>query len=214
MADPILSHPLFAGLSPEETHGLLQESARRRTYKKGARILSAGDTVKAFGLVLSGSVRIESVDVWGGRSILDGVEKGGIFAETYAWLGEPLLVDVTAAEEAEILFIDAARLSDRGQAACTALLRNLLVLSARKNLVLSRRILYTAAKTIRGRLLSYLSAQASAHRSAAFSIPFDRQQLADYLQVDRSALSAELGRMRDEGLLTFRKNRFELHVGR
>lgn len=89
-------------------------------------------------------------------------------------------------------------------------LQNLLKLTAQKNLGLSRRIFHTSPKTIRGRLLSYLSSQAAVHGSYAFAIPFDRQQLADYLCADRSALSAELGRMRDEGLLSFRKNRFEL----
>ena len=92
------------------------------------------------------------------------------------------------------------------------LLRNLLTITARKNLALSRRIFYTSSKTIRGRLLSYLSDQAVLQNSPSFSIPFDRQQLADYLGVDRSALSNELGKMRRDGLLSARKSHFRLNV--
>ena len=97
-----------------------------------------------------------------------------------------------------------------GMGFAAALIRNLLAVTSQKNLALSRRIFHTSPKTIRGRLLSYLSAQALRENSRSFAIPFDRQQLADYLGVDRSALSAELGRMRAEGLIRFRKNEFEL----
>ena len=126
------------------------------------------------------------------------------------------MVHVTAAEPAEVLFLRADRLLavERGAGpAQGTLVRNLLALSAQKNLTLSRKIFHTAPKTIRGRLLSYLSDQAVRAGSRSFSIPFDRQQLADYLGVERSALSHELGKMRREGLLRFRKNVFHLERG-
>ena len=191
---------LFRGCSPRETADMLQcLRAERRVYEKDRVICHAGDTVEALGLVLSGGVNIESVDVWGSRSILGHVGPGQVFAETYACLpGEPLMVDAVAAQRTEVLFLN------------TALIRNLLAVTSQKNLALSRRIFHTSPKTIRGRLLSYLSAQALRENSRSFAIPFDRQQLADYLGVDRSALSAELGRMRAEGLIRFRKNEFEL----
>ena len=188
---------LFRGCSPRETADMLQcLRAERRVYEKDRVICHAGDTVEALGLVLSGGVNIESVDVWGSRSILGHVGPGQVFAETYACLpGEPLMVDAVAAQRTEVLFLNTARL---------------LAVTSQKNLALSRRIFHTSPKTIRGRLLSYLSAQALRENSRSFAIPFDRQQLADYLGVDRSALSAELGRMRAEGLIRFRKNEFEL----
>ena len=195
---------LFRGCSPRETADMLQcLRAERRVYEKDRVICHAGDTVEALGLVLSGGVNIESVDVWGSRSILGHVGPGQVFAETYACLpGEPLMV-----------FLNTARLLRTCPSACAhhaALIRNLLAVTSQKNLALSRRIFHTSPKTIRGRLLSYLSAQALRENSRSFAIPFDRQQLADYLGVDRSALSAELGRMRAEGLIRFRKNEFEL----
>ena len=206
---------LFRGCSPRETADMLQcLRAERRVYEKDRVICLAGDTVEALGLVLSGGVNIESVDVWGSRSILGHVGPGQVFAETYACLpGEPLMVDAVAAQRTEVLFLNTARLLRTCPSACAhhaALIRNLLAVTSQKNLALSRRIFHTSPKTIRGRLLSYLSAQALRENSRSFAIPFDRQQLADYLGVDRSALSAELGRMRAEGLIRFRKNEFEL----
>lgn len=207
--------PLLNGIPAEELERLLDcLQAVRRSYKKGAVICRMGDAVQSIGLLLHGSVTIESDDVWGGKSILDHIGAGQVFAETYACLpDEPLMVSVAAAEPCEILFLRADRILSPCPAACRCharLIRNLLTVSAQKNLALSRRIFHTSAKTIRGRLLAYLSFQAIRENSACFSIPFNRQQLADYLSVDRSALSKEMGKMRDEGLISFSKNCFEL----
>ena len=188
--------------------------AFEKQYEKGGAIFRAGETTQNIGLVLSGSVNIESGDVWGNRSILGRAETGQIFAETYACIpGEPLLVSAAAAERCEILFLNASRLLTTCSNACpchSRLIRNLLQLTAQKNLALSRRILHTSSKTIRGRLLSYLSEQAQLNGSFRFSIPFNRQQLADYLNVDRSAMSAELSKMRAEGLISCDKSSFVL----
>ena len=207
--------PLFQGAGVEELPAMLDcLEARRRSFPKGAVILAAGKPAPALGLVLSGRVQIENDDVWGNKSVLDSVGPGAVFAETYACrAGEPMMVSAVAAEEAEILFLHVDRLFQPCSAACGyqgRLLRNLLSISAQKNLNLSRRIFHTSSKTIRGRLLSYLSYQAARAGSREFTIPFDRQQLADYLSVDRSALSGELGKMRREGLLEMEKNRFSL----
>ena len=173
-----------------------------------------GDRVSELGLVLSGSVLIENDDLWGNRSILDRIGPGQIFAETYACVpGEKLLVTVTAAEKTEVLFLNVGKILRVCTNACSfhaRLIRNLLTLSARKNLNLSRRIFHTSAKSIRGRLLSYLSWQAVKQGSREFDIPFNRQQLADYLGVDRSAMSAELGKMKREGLIQVDRSHFRM----
>ena len=207
--------PLFRGIKAEEIEQLLHcLHAVQRGYKKGEAIYKMAGTAPAIGLVLSGSVTIANDDVWGNRSVLDSVGPGQVFAETYACLpDEPLMVSVVAAEHTEVLFLRAAQLLSPCATACgrhVQLIRNLLSVSAQKNLTLSRRIFHTSAKTIRERLLSYLSFQAIRQRSDRFSIPFNRQQLADYLGVDRSALSKEMSKMRAAGLIDFQKNRFEL----
>lgn len=207
---------LFRGTTPEEVETMLNcLGAERRQYAKGQMICRTGDIVSSLGIVLSGSVLVENDDLWGNSTILDRIGPGQIFAETYACTpGEPLMVNVVVPESAEVLFLQVGRILEMCPNACgyhNRLIRNLLTLSAQKNLTLSRKIFHTSSKSIRGRLRSYLSYQAILHGSRSFAIPFDRQQLADYLNVDRSALSNELSKMQKEGLLTVRKNHFTLN---
>lgn len=214
MKQPNLSaSPLFAGCSEAEIKEMLVcLNAQKKTYPKDSVILHAGDTVRSIGLVCSGSVHIENDDIWGNKSILDCILPGQIFAETYACAGdEPLMVSAVAASPCEILFLNVSRLLHTCPNTCgchARLIENLLSISARKNLTLSRRMFHTSSKSIRSRLISYLSWQAQRNDSCEFDIPFNRQQLADYLNVDRSALSAELGKMQREGLLTVSRSHF------
>lgn len=207
--------PLFHGASPEEIQLLLSAlDARCSRHARGDVILAAGTHTSRLWVVLSGGITIENHDAWGNRSILGHVPPGEVFAETYACLPQqPLLVSAAASEDSQLLSLDLSGLFTRSCPSSDILLHNLLAITAGKNLALSRRIFYTSSKTIRGRLLSYLSDQAMLHGSRTFTIPFDRQQLADYLGVDRSALSNELSKLRREGVLTARKNRFTLLDG-
>jgi len=206
---------LFRGTSPLEAEAMLNcLGAMERGYAKGEQIYHSGDYVTDLGMVLSGSILIQTDDLWGNTTVLDKIGPGQIFAETYACVpGEPLMVDVVAAEESQILFLNVDRVLQVCPHTCahhSKLIRNLLLLSAQKNLNLSRKIFHTASKTIRGRMLSYLSYQARRSGSPSFTIPFNRQQLADYLNVERSALSNELSKMQRDGLLVVERNRFTL----
>lgn len=208
---------LFQGVTADETEHILKcLQAGEKQFKKDEMIYCAGDTVTSIGVVLSGSVLIENDDIWGNRSILDYAKTGQIFAETYACIpGERLMVNVIAAEDSDILFLNVRKILQTCTNSCAfhqKLIRNLLAVSAQKNLNLSRRIFNTSSKSIRGRVLSYLSYQAMQVGSSEFDIPFSRQQLADYLSVDRSALSAELGRMKKEGIIKFERNHFRLNA--
>lgn len=207
--------PLFQGSSPQDVEDMLScLGTDLRRYRRGEVIYRAGDVVTALGMVLSGSVLIENDDIWGNTTVLDCVGPGQIFAETYACTPEePLMVHVVAAEATQVLFLQMDRVLQVCSNACGhhgVLIRNLLTLSAQKNLNLSRKIFHTSPKTIRGRLLSYLSYQSLRSGSRTFTIPFNRQQLADYLNVDRSALSNELGKMQRDGLIEVERSRFTL----
>lgn len=196
--------PLFRDIPSRELSGLLREAGGRRvSFQKGELLLRRGEVTRRLGLVLSGTVHIIREDFWGNRGIVGLAEMGEIFAESYALAGEPLEVSVLAASAGEALFLDAEHLSARLSA-------NLLALLAEKNLMLTRKMRHMARGTTREKLLSYLSAQAARIGQPEFDIPLDRQQLADYLAVDRSAMSAVLGKLRDEGILTFHKNHFHL----
>ena len=203
--------PMFRGLSEEETVCALTvlQSAQRR-YKKGAVLMHAGGRAAYMGLVLSGSVTIESTDAWGSRSILNHVGQLQLFAETYALLHDaPLLVDVVANEMSCVLFLYVKGIQ-ASQPWGLKLMSNLLHISSMKNLHLSSRSFHTAPKTVRGRVMAYLNTVSLQEKSAEFDIPFDRQQLADYLNVERTALSKELGKMQADGLIETKKSHFIL----
>lgn len=206
---------LFRGATAQEVETMLScLQAECRSYPKGSTILRAGDTATSLGVVLSGNVSIENDDAWGNKSVLDHARPGQVFAETYACVpGEVLMISVVATEPSEVLFLDMRHVLQICSNACSfhnKLVRNLLTIASQKNLHLSRRIFHTSSKSIRGRLLSYLSYQALQKGSREFDIPFNRQQLADYLSVDRSALSNELSKMQREGLLQVKRSHFHL----
>lgn len=209
---------LFAGVTRQEAEEMLEcLQAREKSYKKGEIIYQAGDFIDAMGVVMRGTVTIESHDIWGNTNILDYVSTGEVFAETYACVpNEPLMISVIASEDTGILFLNTGKMLQTCSPACghhSRLLQNLLRITSRKNMNLSRKIFHTASKSIRGRVLSYLSYEAMKQEKRQFEIPFSRQQLADYLGVDRSALSNELSKMQKDGLLTFERNRFCLNTG-
>jgi len=210
----LTSSPLFAGIAKEDLPGLLScINARRETFQKNTFLLRRGEASSRIGMVLSGTVHIIREDFWGNRSIVGLAGPGELFAESYALTAEPLEVAVLAATDGEALFLDAARIVSGCQQACdfhVQLSRNMVAILARKNLTLTTKIRHMARKTTQEKLLSYLSAQALRAGSAEFDIPLDRQQLADFLGVERSAMSAALGKLRDEGILKFRKNHFHL----
>lgn len=212
----LMKTPLFHDCSVDEIEEMmicLQHEVK--SYKKGQYVYYNGQIVTDVCLVLSGSVEIENVDILGRKSILGIAEVGDIFAESYACIpGQPMLVDVITREDSEILFINVPALF-AASSTCGhggKLLQNLLRISSRKNLNLSMRIFHSAPKTIRARLYSYFSEQIAIQGSSNITIPLDRQQLADYLGVDRTALSKELGKMKAEGLLDFHKNEFQLFL--
>lgn len=216
MDTAIFSHvELFRGVRPEELQLLLPcLRAREKRYDKGQVICRAGDTLKELGVVASGSVNVLVNYYWGGSSIFGHIAAGQVFGETYAALPEQeLLVDVVAAEDCKIVFLHMEKLLTTCQKGCAwhhRVIRNLIRLSAEKNLSLSARMMHTAPKTIRERLSLYLSEQAQRQGGGRFTIPYSRQQLADYLGVDRSALSNELSKMQRDGLIRFHRSEFTL----
>ena len=206
---------LFRGLGKSEITALLDcLKAVTRSYKKGEVILSEGSITENIGIVLSGRAMISSSDVWGNTSILGNVSPGSVFAEVYACIpGQPMLVTVSAAEDTSVLFMNVGRVLTACTSACpfhARLARNLLTVCAHKSLRLSERMQHTSPKSIRGRLVSYFSECARRAGSSSFQIPYNRQQLADYLNVDRSTMCSELSKMQKDGLIKYEKNHFLL----
>ena len=192
---------LFWGFSEEEAESVL-------------KCLSAVNTITSVGMVLTGSVQVIREDYWGNRQIIAVMGEGQLFGESYACAGgEPLMVSVMAEENTEVLFLEVGRLLTVCSMACrfhSRVIQNLLKVIAGRNLTLTTKIDHMSKKTIREKVLSYLSYQAEKQGKNRFEIPFNRQQLADYLAVDRSALSAELSKMQKEKLISYDRNHFNL----
>ena len=206
---------LFRGLEEAEIASLLScLNAVERSFQKGEVILIEGGVTENLGIVLSGMAVISCNDIWGNTSILGNVAPGSVFAEVYACIpGQPMLVTVSAAEDTSVLFMNVGRVLATCTNACpfhTRLVRNLLTVCAHKSLQLSQRIRHTSSKTIRGRLMSYFSECAKRAGSNSFLIPYNRQQLADYLNVDRSTMCNELSKMRRDGVIEYERNRILL----
>jgi len=213
--DIIKTSTLFSSLTENELQEALHAlHARKKSYKKEELLLMAGDLTDDFGMVLSGSVTIESNDIWGGRTILNLAAAGDFYAEAFSIMpDEPLYVDVRANEPTTVVLFDMSRLQalkDLTPSWLTKLLSNLLTISIQKNMILSMRSFHTSPKSARGRVMAYLNSIAMKTHRTEFDIPFDRQHMADYLNLDRTALSKELSRMRDDGLITYRKNHFRI----
>ena len=206
---------LFSGVSSEEINAMLKcLSARLKHYKKEEFIIRSGDYIRSVGMMLSGTALIIQEDFWGKRTIISEVLPGTIFAETYACIPTlPIEMSVISDSECDVLFLDFNKILHVCTSSCTfhtRLIQNFLSSIARRNMVLTKKKQHMSKKTIREKLLSYLSAESLKSNSSTFDIPFNRQQLADYLSIDRSALSNELSKLQEEGILTYKKNRFTL----
>ena len=213
----IRSSTLFSGISEEEVTAMLScLNAEERSFPKEAFVLRAGDTAGSIGLVLSGSVLVIQEDIWGNRNILSKAGPGQTFAAAFACApGSVLNVSVVAETPVTALFLDVKRILTVCPSACahhSRIIRNLLGELAEKNLRFGEKLTHMGQRTIRSKLMSYLSAEAQRRGAVEFDIPFSRQQLADFLGVERSGLSLELGKMKQDGLLDFHKSHFVLKV--
>ena len=213
----IRSSTLFSGISEEELTAMLTcLDTKTESFPKDTFLLRAGDTAESIGLVLSGSVLIVQEDIWGNRNILSKAGAGQTFAAAYACApGSLLNVSVLAETSVTAMFLNVKRVLNVCPSACehhSRIIRNLLGELAEKNLRFGEKLTHMGQRTTRAKLMSYFSAEAQRLGTYELDIPFSRQQLADYLAVERSGLSLELGKMRSEGLLDFYKSHFVLKV--
>ena len=207
--------PLFENIETNEMSAMLGcLGARVIDRGRNEAIFSEGDPAIYVGILLSGAAQIVKEDFFGNRSIVASIEPSQLFGETFACADiEALPVSVMATEKSEVMLIDCRRITMTCSNACafhSRMILNLLRGVAAKNLVFNQKIEILSRRTTRDKLMTYLLEQAKRNRSQEFTIPFDRQSLADYLGVERSALSAEISRMRGDGILEAEKSRFRL----
>ena len=213
---PILERcSLFSGIRMEDLGAMMGcIGGRTMSFAKGQAIFREGDPATHVGLVLSGAVQLVREDYYGNRSIVAHIGPTELFGETYACAGiKSMPISVVADEDSQVLLMDCRRITVSCSNACafhSRMIYNLLRLVASKTLVYDQKIQITSKRTTREKLMTYLLHQAKLHGSNRFAIPYDRQELADYLEVDRSGLSAEISKLRREGILESEKNHFQL----
>ena len=213
--DVLNACPLFTGINLSEMSAMLAcLGARTAAYGKNEIIFAEGDPATHVGIILTGSAQIIKEDYYGKRSIVASLLPSELFGESFACAGIDLLpVSVISSEQSEIMLIDCRRITMTCSNACafhSRMILNLLRVVAAKNLLFNQKIEITSKRTTREKLMTYLMNQAKKHASDEFIIPFDRQSLADYLGVERSALSAEISKLRTDGILEAERSRFRL----
>lgn len=206
---------LFAGVGDDEINSMLScLGARLCTYKKGEYVFRQGEHISDISVLVEGNLHIQKDDYWGNRTILGQIAVGEMFGEAYVSPeNSTLLNDVVATLDSAVIFFDVKRIITTCPSACrfhSIVVQNMFFAISEKNRKLVQKLGHMSKRTTREKLISYLSEEAKKQNSAIFTIPFNRQQLADFLSVDRSAMSNELCKMRDEGLIEFEKNCFKL----
>lgn len=213
----IRSSQLFSGISEKElTAMLFCLDAKTESFPKDTFVLRAGDTAESIGIVLLGSVLIIQEDIWGNRNIISKAGPSQTFAAAYACApGSRLNVSVIAETPLTVMFLNVKRILNVCSSACThhsRIIRNLLGELAANNLRFNEKLTHMGQRSTRSKIMSYLSAEAQRLGKYEFDIPFSRQQLADYLGIERSGLSLELGKMKKDGILDYYKNHFVLRL--
>lgn len=208
---------LFKDIEKDNLLSMLEcLSARKVKYNKGEFIFQADEKVDYVGAVLSGSIQIIKEDIWGNRTIIATASPGELFAEAYSCAEmDSITVSVVASEDAEVLLIDYRKIVFTCATSCvfhSKLIENMIKVLANRNIQLIQKINILGQRSTREKLLAYLGEQAKAAGSKYFDIPFNRQELADFLCVDRSAMSSELGKLRDEGIIEFERSHFLLKL--
>ena len=209
--------PFFEGIEETEEEKVLKGlDAHEMTYDKENYILHCGEQVKEMGLLVSGGLLIVQEDFWGNRNLVAKIEPGDVFAETFACMQRRNInVSVIAEEAANVLWLNVRNILDADggtEGWKLVLLRNLLENMAEKNLRFNEKLTHMGKRNTREKLLSYLSAEAQKHGTSEFDIPFSRQQLADYLCIDRAAMSTEISKLQKEGFIKTNRKHFELMV--
>ena len=204
---------LFEGVRLEDRQPMLQcLGARVVDVPKNSFVFREGDSANLVGIVLEGCVQMIREDYYGNRSILARIEPAGLFGESFACADvKNLPISVVAVEDSKVMLIDSHRITVTCANACgfhNRMIFNLMKGMADKNLAMNQKLELLSQRTTREKLMAYLMMQAKLHGSKEFTIPYDRQALADYLEVDRSGLSAEISKLRKEKILESEKKRF------
>ena len=207
--------PLFRDIAPQELTRVLEcLDAKIYSFDKGEAVFNEGDPANDIGVVLTGRLQIVRTDFFVNRSIIASLGPRELFGESFACADvKSIPVDVVAAEDSEVLLIDCLRITHSCSSACEfhqQLIYNLLKIVATKNLAFHQKTEITSRRTTQEKLMAYLLLQAKKNNSTFFEIPYNRQELADYLGVERSGLSVSISRLCRQGVIEADKKKFRI----
>lgn len=205
--------PLFKGVQREDISGILKcLEVKIKEYRKGETVFLQGDTINFFGVVLEGSIQIIRNDYYGNRSIVTTAMPSQLFAETFAFAkASAVPLSAWACVDSTVMLIDPEKIIGQCSRACTfhsRIISNLIKVMAGKNLEINKKLEIVSKRTTRDKLMTYLFLTSQELGTKSFTVPLNRQELADYLEVDRSGLSAEIGKLKKEGKLFCHRNEF------
>lgn len=205
---------LFENIADENLLAMLScLGAEVRSYTKNQNIFTEGERASHMGILLSGTAQIIRVDFYGNRSIVTNIEPPQLFGESFACTeAKSIPVNVIAEKDCEVMRIESRKMLHPCCNVCefhSRMIFNLMKEIAAKNMLLNQKIEIISRRTTREKLMTYLLIQAKKHGSS-FTIPYDRQELADFLEVDRSGLSAEISKLRKENAIECKRNFFRL----
>lgn len=207
----ILENSLFKDLNINELENFFKiVKTKIVRYKKNEPIYLAGDLIENIGIIIKGSAIIEKIDAEGNKNIYSLIIKGEHFGDSYSFINSPIMVNVISNKEIEVLFIRAKDILSKNTKEINKIQKNIIEILSKKNLQLSRKIRDISGITIRKKLISYLKEESILNNSKKISIPYNRQELSEYLNCNRSQLSKEITKLKKEGLVTVNKNKFEI----
>lgn len=207
--------PLFKGVQRDDISGVLKcLEVKIKEYRKGETVFLQGDAVNFFGVVLEGSIQIIRNDYYGNRSIVTTAMPSQLFAETFAFAkASTVPLSAWASGDSTVMFINPEKIIGQCSMACTfhsRIISNLIKVMAGKNLAINKKLEIVSKRTTRDKLMTYLFLTSQELGTKSFTVPLNRQELADYLEVDRSGLSAEIGKLKKEGKLFCRRSEFTI----
>jgi CRP-like cAMP-binding protein len=206
---------LFMNLSNEEITSFLSCARKKiRQYKKGEVIFLAGNITDTIGIILEGTCHIIREDYWGNKTIINEIKKSGVIGEVFAIQQIPLENTVTARTDVTVMFLSIKTVLNPCSKSCSfhnEIIKNLIVILAKKTMVMNRKLEHITKRSMKDKILSYLSSMSEIKNSRTFEIPYNRTELSEFLCVDRAALSKELSRLQTEGIISYKKNEFTLN---
>ncbi len=213
--DVIKSSPLFKDIETNSILSITSEwYSKIESYDKDNFIFLEGETLKNIGIILLGSAQIITYDFYGNKNIIASLEKSQLFGEAFVCaLKNTMPMNVLATENTKVLFInykEMTKIKNTNSLIIDKIKNNMLKIISEKNILLNKKIDLLSKRSTKEKILAYLYSVSKNAKSKTFTINLNRQELADFLSIERTAMSSKLSSLQREGVIKYDKNNFEI----